>query len=251
MNSKNFSQIPSARARFYPESRIGGFSYADGGIAFFSQINAILRPSDQVLDFGAGRGEYIIDDVIDYRRNLSILRGKCAHVEGCDVDDAVLGNPFLDHAVVVNRGGRLPYPDNVFDIVFSRFVFEHLDNPIPVASELLRVVRPGGVIAAITPNKYGYIAIGGSLVPNRLHARTLSRLQPKRKSIDIFPTVYKLNCQRDLRTAFGEAADLSIIYFSGEPAYTFGSPLVYRATKLLHKFLPDRLRPLLIVFIVK
>ena len=50
---------------FYPESNISGFSHADGTVAFFTQIATVLRPTDQVLDFGAGRGEQLIEDTVD------------------------------------------------------------------------------------------------------------------------------------------------------------------------------------------
>lgn len=237
--------------RFYPESRVGGFSFSDASVAFFSQINAVLRSTDTVLDFGAGRGAHIVDETVDYRRRLSILRGKCAHVEGCDVDDAVLRNPFLDHAEVIGSVESLPYSDNSFDMVISRFVFEHVSDPDRVAGELLRVVKPGGVVAALTPNKFGYIALASSIVPNRLHVRALRRVQPERKAVDVFPTMYQLNTRRDLETAFGTDARVSISYFASEPAYFFGSSAVYRVTKWMHKYLPDRLRPLLIVYVHK
>jgi SAM-dependent methyltransferase len=239
------------RRRFFPEGNIGGFSHVDPGVALFTQISAILRPTDRVLDFGAGRGEQILDDEVEYRRNLFNLQGRCAHVEGCDVDDAVLTNPFLDHAVVLEPGSPFPYPDNSFDIIFSRFVFEHVQDPIFVANELIRVVKPGGVIAALTPNKYGYIAIAATAVPNRLHVRALSYIQPKRKSVDIFPTAYRLNTPSALKRAFGNSADIYTTFWSGEPAYHFGIPLLYRFTKFLHKHLPDRLMPLLVIFVRK
>jgi len=235
----------------YPESRVGGFSYCDASIAFYSQIDALLRPTDQVLDFGAGRGGHIIDDDVAYRRRLSNLRGRCAHVEGCDVDDAVLQNPFLDNAKVVEIGKSLPYPDDSFNLVLSRFVFEHIDDTGLIAGELLRVLKPGGYIGALTPNKHGYIAIGGSLVPNRLHVRMLERIQPGRKALDVFPTQYKLNTAGALRRAFPSEVDITISYHASEPAYFFGSSIGYRATKSIHKYLPDRLRPLLIIFIRK
>ncbi len=40
----------------------------------------------------------------------------------------------------------LPFADNTFDLVFSQAVFEHVARPFEAARELIRVVRPGGVI---------------------------------------------------------------------------------------------------------
>jgi SAM-dependent methyltransferase len=239
------------RQRYFPEGNISGFSHADAGIALFTQIDAVLRPSDRVLDFGAGRGEHILDDAIEYRRRLFTLKGRCAHVEGCDVDEAVLTNPFLDHATVIQPDSPLPYPDNSFDIIFSRFVFEHVQDPDAVASELLRIVKPGGLIAALTPNRFGYIALAATAIPNRLHVQALSYIQPKRKSVDVFPTKYKLNSRKALVGAVGQDAAVYTQYISGEPGYHFGRPLLYRLFKALHKLLPDRAQPLLIAYIRK
>lgn len=215
------------------------------------QIDAVLRPTDHVLDFGAGRGEHILDDVIEYRRRLFNLRGRCAHVEGCDVDDAVLTNPFLDHAVVVEPDRPLPYPDNSFDIIFARSVFEHIRDPELIAHELVRILKPGGLIAALTPNRFGYIALAATVVPNRLHVRALSYIQPNRKSVDVFPTLYGLNSPKALRRAFGPHVDIYTVFVSGEPGYHFGSPFLYRIFKWFHKHLPDPLQPTIIAYIRK
>jgi SAM-dependent methyltransferase len=248
---RKFVDSLTLKRRFFPESNIGGFSHADAGVALYTQIDAILRPTDRVLDFGAGRGEYILDDVIEYRRRLFDLRGRCAHVEGCDVDEAVLANPFLNHAVVIEAGSPLPYPANSFDIVLARSVFEHIEEPEQVAHEMLRIVKPGGLIAALTPNRFGYIALAATVVPNRLHVRALSHIQPQRKSVDVFPTLYRLNTPRALKRAFGPQVDIHTVYLSGEPGYHFGNPLLYRFAKSLHKHLPDRLQPLFIAYIRK
>jgi SAM-dependent methyltransferase len=237
--------------RFFPESKIGGFSHADGTVAFFTQIASMLRPTDVVLDFGAGRGELLVDDGNKFRRDLSNLKGRCAHLEGCDVDDKVRDNPFLDHAEVISPDVALPYPDNHFDIVISRYVFEHVDNPDHVARELLRVVKPGGLIAAVTPNKFGYIAIGATLLPNRLHIKALSSIQPWRRPEDVFPTRYQMNTAKALRRLFGPAADVSVTCWPAEPAYHLGSPAVYATVKWMNKHLPPVLQPTFHVYIRK
>lgn len=242
---------PTLSRRFFPEANIGGFSHADAGVAFYTQIDAVLSPTDRVLDFGAGRGGHILDNPVEYRRRLFNLRGRCAHVEGCDVDDAVLTNPFVDHATVIRLGSPLPFPDNSFDVIISRFVFEHIQEPELAAQELLRVTKPGGLIAALTPNRLGYIALAATAVPNKWHTLVLSRVQPHKKSVDIFPTVYRLNTKKALRRAFGPAPDIYCQYLPGEPSYFFHSPALYRIFLWLHKCCPTRLQPVLIAYIRK
>lgn len=50
---------------------------------------------------------------------------------------------------------RLPFADNIFQFTVSYSVFEHLQNPFLAASELYRVMKPGGI---------GFIAIA-DLIP--------------------------------------------------------------------------------------
>lgn len=237
--------------RFYPEASVSGFSHVDGTVAFYTQIASVLTATDVVLDFGAGRGQQIIDDDNAYRRDLCNLKGRCARIDGCDVDDAVLRNAFLDHAEVVDPNAALPYVDNQFDIVISRYVFEHIEDVDHVARELLRVVKPGGLIAAVTPNKYGYIAFGATLLPNRMHVKLLNRVQPWRKSEDVFPTRYRMNTASVFRRLFGQHADVTVTYWSPEPAYHFGSRVVFAFIKWANKHLHEKLFPTLHVFIRK
>lgn len=239
------------KQRFYPEANVSGLSHIDGTVTFFNHIAAISRPTDIVLDFGAGRGEPLMDDTVAHRRNIANLKDRCAHVDGCDIDPVVLQNPFLDEAAVIAPGQPLPYPDNRFDIIVARSVFEHIDDPAFVAAELLRVAKPQGIIAATTPNKWGYIAVAARAVPNRLHVRVLSRSQPERKAQDVFPTRYRMNTARALRTVFGDDAEVFVTHKAPEPAYHFGRPWLYRVLKSLNKHCPDSMLPILDVYVRK
>lgn len=238
--AKETSQLRMEK-RVFQEARITGFSHIDQEVAFFTQMAALLRPDDKVLDFGAGRGAWYYDDASAYRRWLQNFRGRCAYVDGCDVDEAVLENDTLDAARQVVPGQPLPYEDDRFDLVVSRYVFEHVPDPDWTARELLRVTKPGGWICALTPNKWGYVAIAARLAPNVLHARALTRVQPHRKEMDVFPTVYRLNTPGDVRRWFGHAADVYHYSTSAVPSYHFGSMLLFRALLLLHRVMPSKL----------
>ncbi len=236
---------------FHPEARISGFAHLDPEVMFFTQIAALLKPDDVVLDFGAGRGEWFEDDPSHYRRWLQNFRGRCAFVDGCDVDPVVANNRTLDKATVLQQGQDLPYEDERFDLVVSRYVFEHLADPEWAANELLRVTKPGGWICAIAPNKWGYLALASRLVPNRLHAKVLRFVQPGRKEADIFPTAYKLNTPGDLRKHFGDRADVFWFRSSATPTYHFGKRAIYGLQALLHRVLPPQLDKGLCIFIRK
>lgn len=238
-------------SKFYPEIEVAGFSHVDSTIAFYTQINALLKPEHYLLDYGAGRGEPHIDDTVRYRTDLQRFKGKCAHVDGCDVDPAVLYNPSLDRAKVIKIGGTLDYADERFDIIVSRYVFEHVDTAEFTASELLRITKPGGWICAITPNKWSYMAIFARMTPNKMHAAVLRLVQPWRKEIDVFPTRYKMNSLSQLRRLFSDGGDVFLFRTSAEPAYHFQSKTVYAIFKLLHKLLPNVNHTTLCVYIRK
>ncbi len=222
----------------YPEANVSGFPHREQEVAFYTQVAALLRPEDVVLDFGAGRGEFIDTDPSAYRVWLQNFRGRCAHVDGCDPDPVVFQNPTLDDAAVIEIGQSLPYPDERFDLIVSRYVFEHIAAPEWAARELLRVLKPGGWICVMTPNKWGYVALGARVVPNRLHVRVLSRVQPGRPAKDVFPTVYKLNRPSAIRRYFGHGADVYHYSTSAVPSYHFGRLVLMRLLQLVHRLTP-------------
>jgi SAM-dependent methyltransferase len=226
-------------SRFYPEVNIAGFTQVDGTIVFYSQIAAILDTEHRLLDFGAGRGEPISDDPVSYRSAIQNFKGRVAHVEGVDPDEVVLTNPYLDHGTVIPVGAKLPFEDNSFDIIVSRSVFEHVDTPELTASDLMRVLKPGGWLFAMTPNKWGYVAIAARIVPNKKHVKLLESIQPGRKAEDIFPTRYKMNTKSSLKRLFAKQGQVYIFRFWSEPAYHFNNNFVFAFFKLLHKILPD------------
>ncbi|MDR3716523.1 MAG: class I SAM-dependent methyltransferase [Puia sp.] len=39
---------------------------------------------------------------------------------------------------------ELPFPDDNFDLVYSRFLYEELEDPVRATKELFRVCKPGG-----------------------------------------------------------------------------------------------------------
>ena len=251
VDSGSRSSTVALEQRMYGEANVGGFSHEDPEVSFFTQVAALLREDDVVLDFGAGRGEFMFNDPVLYRRWLQNLRGRGRHGDGGDVDPVVLSNPTLDEAKLIEPGKPLPYPDNRFDLIVSRYVFEHVPDPEWLASELLRVTRPGGWICALTPNKWGYVAVAASMVPNRLHSKLLHRIQPARKAQDVFPTKYLLNTPGAVRRAFGDSVDVYYYRTNGVPAYHFNNALMFRLQMLIHRILPPHLATGLRVFVRK
>lgn len=58
----------------------------------------------------------------------------------------------------VSSADKLPFADNTFSVAVSQEVLEHLREPQTALEELVRVVRPGGLLYLQTPFIIGYHA---------------------------------------------------------------------------------------------
>lgn len=239
-------------ADWFPEVGAGGFTSLDGTIEFYTRINALLTPEMTVLDFGAGRGAALTDGDCNYKKQLMTLRGKVTKVIACDVDDAVLSNPGADETIVISPHQPLPFADSAFDLIVSDFVFEHIADPARVSGELRRILKPGGWLCARTPNQYCLISLATRLIHNSKHPRILSRVQPERQSMDVFPTVFKLNSKRAITTWFPfDAFDHFTYRYEAEPSYFFNNRAVFALMLLINWLMPPVMKSGLFVFLRK
>lgn len=231
---------------FHPEASLDHFSEMDIDLAFYSFVRAAYYRCEvrEVLDYGAGRNRYVqdFDPAINsfYLRELRDLRFNGARVTAADVDPDVVTHPTSDDQVVLDPRAPLPFADEAFDLIVSDYVFEHVEEADRLGSELQRVMRPGAILFARTPNRYGYVKLFSAMVPNRLHHAVLKRVSPQRKERDTFPTHYRLNSERDIRRHF-PGCEVATIRGSWEPAYFFGKTWLYRMLLWVHKLVPRAL----------
>jgi SAM-dependent methyltransferase len=159
---------------------------------FRKQISEVLRNEDHLLDLGAGAG-------IVAQMNF---RGQAARVCGIDPDARVCFNPYLDEGKVA-VGEDIPYEDAAFDVVIADNVLEHLERPQQVFREVTRVLKPGGFFLAKTPNKHHYMPLIARLTPLRFH-QFVNRMRG-RENVDTFPTRYRVNTPREIRSHAAKA----------------------------------------------
>jgi SAM-dependent methyltransferase len=229
--------------RLHEEIVADNFSVIDCDIAFYSLIRGLMLRHDlqNVLDYGSGRNRYAQD--FDPKtdsfliRDLRDLRFNGAEVTAADIDPAVRSHPTSSRQHVIVPGESLPFEDGAFDLIVSDYVFEHVEDATGVARELERLVRPSGWIVVRTPNRYGYLKLAASLVPNQLHNAVLRYVQPHRKETDTFHTFYRLNSRKAFESHF-RSCEVSMMSDSWEPAYFFGRSWVYRLFSFIHKILP-------------
>lgn len=171
-------------------------------------VLAELDDSKDLLDLGAGAG---IVPEMDFR-------GMARRVCGVDPDPRVVANPHLDDGRE-GVGESIPYDDESFDVVVADNVLEHLERPLEVFREVRRVLKPGGVFLAKTPNRWHYVAVGASLTPHWFHRRFNEARG--RAADDTFPTRYRANSRSQLRRLAEEASLelLEVDFFEGRPEY--------------------------------
>ena len=101
---------------------------------------ANVGPGVTTLDVGTGPGTVAAAaadrgaTIVAVDAEPSMIRIAAAAVPTADVRSALLPN--------------LPFPDEAFEAVVANFVINHVGDPGAATAELLRVVRPGGRVAA-------------------------------------------------------------------------------------------------------
>jgi ubiquinone/menaquinone biosynthesis C-methylase UbiE len=123
-----------------------GDTYADeAGLAWMLEELPVSLEAE-VLDIATGTGEF-----------ARALSPHVATVIGLDATEEMLaqGRKFVAAAGLENiefRNGlvqELPFEDESFDIVSSRYAFHHFADPKPVISEMVRVCKTGGHVIVV------------------------------------------------------------------------------------------------------
>jgi len=174
------------RMRFYKPDQFNNDTF------FLRMIEDVVRPYSRVLEAGAGAGDLFLYE----------LKENVLEIVGVDIDPRVESNPRL-HRGIRSDLTSIPYDDNYFDVVFSRYVLEHISEPQVFLNEMNRILKPGGSLLFLTPNKWHYVSLAARLTPQAFH-NWYNRFRG-RQDKDTFPTLYKLNSVSDLRRELSKA----------------------------------------------
>ena len=143
-----------------------------------------VGPEETVLDVACGPGLV----ACAFARN-------CRHVTGLDITPAMieqakkhqeeLGLTNLSWRVGTNR--PLPFADNSFTRVITRYSLHHCEEPGAVVAEMVRVCRPGGVVlvadVAMPPAKVeAYDQLERLRDPSHVHALSVPEFETMMQS---------------------------------------------------------------------
>jgi ubiquinone/menaquinone biosynthesis C-methylase UbiE len=200
-----------------------------------------------ILDVGCGRGAGDEDNV-NYRKNIRVLKGKSKKVIGIDVDKNGQYNQGLDEFHHI-ESQYWPIEDNSINLLVCDNVLEHIPNPDQFFKEINRVLKDGGYVCIRTPNRWSYIALAASLIPNKWHTKVTSFVQDGRADEDVFPTVYKCNSTRKLKKIMSHNGIDCVVYnYEATPSYLSFSKIAYFFGVLHQRFAPGFMKPAIFAF---
>jgi len=110
-----------------------------------------LKDAKLILDVGCGSG-------IVTRDIARLTKGKVIGIDGSEDMIKVAEKVLKDYKNVELRVGsaeKLPFDDNMFDIVTCNLLLMWADNPQQVVNEMTRVTKPGGKVLASLEPDYG------------------------------------------------------------------------------------------------
>jgi SAM-dependent methyltransferase len=247
MSSKPFR----IKNHFSPGSRyLGNYTPNDGTVEFYLRIHSLLERNFIVLNLGAGRGSWFQSDKSETRRFLHDIKPHVSRYIGVDIDPAVLENKTTTFNCVMSSN-LIPLETNSIDLIVCDWVLEHVIDPTGFSSEVNRVLKKGGYFCARTPHILNYVSIAASAIKNSSHVSFLSKIQPKRHEVDVFPTAYKMNTLKAIKSFFPFYVDYSYL-FVVDPAYYFGSQYLFHIFEFCHKrLLPKPFASCIMVFAQK
>jgi SAM-dependent methyltransferase len=145
---------------------------------------------------------------------------------------------------VVSDVAAIPFASEVFDIVAMRSVSEHLPDPVAAFREIARVLKPGGALAILCPNKWYYASMAGRLIPGAAAGGILKLIFGK-SVYDNFPTYYRANTRRAVRRLARQSGlDVEVaVPCEHPPDYLKLSPTLFHAGVLWDR-ITARWRPL-------
>ncbi len=110
-----------------------------------------LPSASRCLDIGCGMGETT--------RQLAGKLDAGVELIGVDQDPNLIEvarsvPPVAEVKITFQQGdaAHLEFEDQTFDFVFARYLLHHLDHPLAVLAEMLRVCKSGGIVAVQEPD---------------------------------------------------------------------------------------------------
>src|SRR5499426_3406590 len=178
------SREPEAFTAF---ERLGWGGQIDGYQRTFARLTAQTVPA--MLEAGrVMRGHRVLDVCTGHGVLAAAALERGAAVSGLDFAEAVVSAAMRNVPGATFRQGdaqALPYPDASFEAVLCGYGLIHLSDPAVALAEMVRVLAPGGRLAASAwerPEPDNGFGLGAGARPSRRRAAARTRLLPVQRA---------------------------------------------------------------------
>lgn len=156
-----------------------------------------------LLEIGSGYGIFVAVTRMDYGvHSFGLEPGGAGYASSLALSRRLMQRCGLSPRIIIEGvAERMPFQTASFDLIYSTHVLEHVQAPVQVLRETVRVLRPGGIAQIVVPN-YGsfwdghYGMFWPPYISHRL-ARALVRIAGRDPA---FVDTLQLITQRQLRT---------------------------------------------------
>jgi ubiquinone/menaquinone biosynthesis C-methylase UbiE len=211
---------------------------------FASDFDSVVNMYDTQKRVGVVYEELLVEDLT----GLTLLDAGCgtgwfsaaAANRGAVVTSMDLGPNLLSEVAkkceserVIGSILEMPFEDGSFDVVVSSEVIEHVPHPFDAIAELVRVLKPGGILVVTTPNRKWKFALH---VANLLNIRPYQGLENWSGFSQLKDELKRLGMEIDVAT--------------GIHAFPFIPAFTHRPLDYLHRF-NNRIAPIMLNIAIK
>lgn len=157
-----------------------------GMLGYGDALKAIVasHPDADILELGAGRRpSFTLEEMPSTVRSYT--------VNDISAEELALLPPGYDMACFDVSGDASNFSDQ-YDVVFSRFLAEHVPDGYAMHRNVHQVLREGGVSFHLIPTLYAVPFVINKFLPERLTSWVLAKLAPRRAINPKFPAHYSM-----------------------------------------------------------
>lgn len=100
-----------------------------------------ITKDQKILDLGCGRGDL-----------LNVFNSLGFDIYGADIAKSNIEVSSENIQYFDFNTETYKYPDNMFDVIYSKSVIEHISNTDHFIKEQIRILKPGGMLILLTPD---------------------------------------------------------------------------------------------------
>jgi ubiquinone/menaquinone biosynthesis C-methylase UbiE len=188
------------------------------------KLAQLVQPRMRLLHAGCGWD----------RNNVSRPYQESCEIVGIDLDQRV--QSMFHSQFHLASLADLPFEDEHFDVVFSEYVMEHVEDPDSAYREISRVLKPGGRAVILTPNLFSYKSLVAAFTPQWFHI-WMGRIRYGRgHEADMYPTCFQCNTLRRFEY-FSKKHGLKLIqveFVTNGPTWFSKFPVLFEFFHLYH-----------------